>query len=92
MKPSQEPAPTNRCGSTLSDAVEELERRMIQDALYRSAGNIARAARELGLSRKGLYLKIERLNFNLESVQTCRTAAFAEADSADGYDGESSLS
>jgi len=49
---------------SLSEAIEELERRMIQDALRRSAGNIARAAKELGLSRKGLYLKMDRLNFN----------------------------
>ena len=54
--------PTN---TTLAEAVEELERRMIQDALQRSSGNIARAAKELGLSRKGLYLKIDRLNFKL---------------------------
>jgi hydrogenase-4 transcriptional activator len=51
--------------TTLSEAVEELERRMIQDALRRSSGNIARAAKELGLSRKGLYLKMDRLNFNV---------------------------
>jgi transcriptional regulator with PAS, ATPase and Fis domain len=52
-------------GTTLAEAMEELERRMIQDALRRSAGNIARAAKELGLSRKGLYLKMDRLNFNV---------------------------
>ncbi len=51
--------------TTLAEAVEELERRMIQDALKRSSGNIARAAKELGLSRKGLYLKIDRLNFKV---------------------------
>ncbi|HLG14581.1 MAG TPA: sigma 54-interacting transcriptional regulator [Blastocatellia bacterium] len=50
-------------GTTLGEAVEELERRMISDALDRSRGNIARAAKELGLSRKGLYLKMDRLNF-----------------------------
>lgn len=49
--------------ATIAEAVEELERRMIQAALHRSAGNIARAAKELGLSRKGLYLKMDRLNF-----------------------------
>jgi hydrogenase-4 transcriptional activator len=49
--------------TTLSAAVEELERRMIQDALRRSSGNIAQAAKDLGLSRKGLYLKMDRLNF-----------------------------
>jgi transcriptional regulator with PAS, ATPase and Fis domain len=45
----------------LAEAVEELERRMIQEALRRSEGNIAQAAKELGLSRKGLYLKLDRL-------------------------------
>ncbi|MBI3651936.1 MAG: sigma 54-interacting transcriptional regulator [Acidobacteria bacterium] len=48
----------------LSKAIEDLERRMIQDALRRSSGNIAQAAKELGLSRKGLYLKMDRLKFN----------------------------
>ena len=52
-------------GVTLSEAVEELERRMIQEALRRSSGNIARAAKELGLSRKGLYLKMDRFNFSV---------------------------
>jgi DNA-binding NtrC family response regulator/tetratricopeptide (TPR) repeat protein len=51
-------------GTTLGEAVEELERQMIKDALRRCQGNIARAAKELGLSRKGLYLKMDRLNFN----------------------------
>ncbi len=51
-------------GTTLAEAVEELERQMIQDALRRCQGNIARAAKDLGLSRKGLYLKMDRLNFN----------------------------
>ncbi len=45
---------------TLADALEEVERRMIADALRKHAGNISRAARELGLTRRGLYLKLER--------------------------------
>ncbi len=56
---------TPTASTTLAEAMEELERRMIQDALRRSSGNIARAAKELGLSRKGLYLKMDRLNFNV---------------------------
>lgn len=58
------PAPVAE-GITLAEAVEEIERRMIQEALHRSGGNIARAAKELGLSRKGLYLKMDRLNFRI---------------------------
>ncbi|MEO7970796.1 MAG: sigma 54-interacting transcriptional regulator [bacterium] len=45
---------------TLADALEEVERRMISDALRKHGGNISRAARELGLTRRGLYLKLER--------------------------------
>jgi transcriptional regulator with PAS, ATPase and Fis domain len=60
-----EPMSVRTDSTTLSEAVEELERRMIQDALRRCSGNIARAAKELGLSRKGLYLKMDRLNFNV---------------------------
>ncbi|HEY0384478.1 MAG TPA: sigma 54-interacting transcriptional regulator, partial [Pyrinomonadaceae bacterium] len=45
---------------TLADAIEALERRMIAEALRKHGGNISRAARELGLTRRGLYLKLER--------------------------------
>ncbi len=45
---------------TLADALADVERRMIADALRKHNGNISRAARELGLTRRGLYLKLER--------------------------------
>jgi hydrogenase-4 transcriptional activator len=45
---------------TLADALAEVERRMVADALRRHGGNITRAARELGLTRRGLYNKLER--------------------------------
>ena len=45
---------------SLPDAVEELERRMIADALRRHKGNISRAARDLGITRRGLQLKLGR--------------------------------
>src|SRR5207253_9348095 len=45
---------------TLADAVAEVERRMIAEALRKHNGNIARAARELGLTRRSLYLKLDR--------------------------------
>lgn len=45
---------------TLADALAEVERRMIAEALRKHGGNISRAARELGLTRRGLYLKLER--------------------------------
>jgi two-component system response regulator HupR/HoxA len=33
---------------------------MISDAMRRHKGNISRVARELGLTRRGLYLKLDR--------------------------------
>jgi len=51
-------------GATLAGALAELERRMIGDALRRHNGNISRAARELGLTRRGLYLKLDRHDLN----------------------------
>jgi DNA-binding NtrC family response regulator/tetratricopeptide (TPR) repeat protein len=55
------PSSSNLQGTgTLAEALAEVERRMIADALRRHGGNISRAARELGLTRRGLYLKLER--------------------------------
>jgi hydrogenase-4 transcriptional activator len=48
--------------TTLAAAVEKLEREMIEAALERSAGNISETARLLGLTRRGLYLKMDRLH------------------------------
>jgi DNA-binding NtrC family response regulator len=47
--------------TTLAAAVEKLEREMIQNALNRASGNISETARLLGLTRRGLYLKMDRL-------------------------------
>jgi DNA-binding NtrC family response regulator len=50
--------------TTLSAAVEKLEREMIATALTRASGNISETARLLGLTRRGLYLKLERLRIS----------------------------
>jgi DNA-binding NtrC family response regulator/tetratricopeptide (TPR) repeat protein len=47
-------------GSTLEDAVTELEMQMIRASLSRNNWNISRVANELGLTRRGLYLKLSR--------------------------------
>jgi len=52
---------------TLAGAVERLERELIEGALERSAGNISETARLLGLTRRGLYLKMERLGVEAAS-------------------------
>ncbi|HEY3028393.1 MAG TPA: sigma 54-interacting transcriptional regulator [Pyrinomonadaceae bacterium] len=45
---------------SLPEAVESLERRIIAEVLRRQDGNVSRAARELGLTRRGLQLKLAR--------------------------------
>ena len=45
----------------LREAVDSLERQYIITALDRNGGNLSRAARELGVTRAGLYKKIARL-------------------------------
>ncbi len=45
----------------LATAVEQIERELIQSTLERTLGNISEAARSLGLTRRGLYLKLRRL-------------------------------
>jgi Nif-specific regulatory protein len=46
--------------TTLKDAVEELERRMIAETLEATRNNQMQAARQLGLSRQGLINKMKR--------------------------------
>ncbi|MFH1755142.1 MAG: sigma-54 dependent transcriptional regulator [Candidatus Latescibacterota bacterium] len=52
-----EPVP----GAQLAGQVEEFERRIIAASLARNQGNIAGAARELGLDRANLHRKLKRL-------------------------------
>jgi len=47
-------------GKTLARIVEEIEERMVREALALHKGNKSRAAVELGLTRRGLKNKIER--------------------------------
>lgn len=61
------PASGLQTAGTLAEALAEVERRMIADALKRHNGNISRAARELGLTRRGLYLKLERHDLSVSA-------------------------
>ncbi len=45
---------------TLDEAVSELEIQMIKNSLAKNSWNISRVANELGLTRRGLYLKLSR--------------------------------
>ena len=69
-----QPAPTPDAASTLARAIEEIERRMLSEALAASGGNQSEAARVLGLSRVGLIKKLSRLGL--------RSVAEAEAPTA----------
>jgi DNA-binding NtrC family response regulator/tetratricopeptide (TPR) repeat protein len=60
----QGPSPGARlAGTSLASAVDTLEREIIEATLHQSSGNISEAARSLGLTRRGLYLKLRRLGF-----------------------------
>jgi two-component system, NtrC family, nitrogen regulation response regulator NtrX len=55
-----EPASTEMTGG-LSEVLDAHERRLIQDALDRSRGNVAEAARSLKTDRANLYRRMKRL-------------------------------
>jgi DNA-binding NtrC family response regulator len=50
-----------RGGQTLASLVDDIERGLIRDTLSKHRGNISESARALGLTRRGLYLKLRRL-------------------------------
>jgi DNA-binding NtrC family response regulator len=50
-----------RGGQTLSSVVDDIERELIREMMSRHRGNISETARALGLTRRGLYLKLRRL-------------------------------
>jgi two-component system response regulator HydG len=54
----------------LATAVEGVERELISITLDRSGGNISETARVLGLTRRGLYLKMRRLKLGAEFADT----------------------
>jgi DNA-binding NtrC family response regulator len=55
--------------ASLADAVDGLEREIIEATLHKSSGNISEAARTLGLTRRGLYLKLRRLGFDTAPIR-----------------------
>jgi|GEM_PF-101045 len=53
---------------TLREATEQLERRLIEDALARNGYNLTRTAQELGISRQGLRMKMAQLGVRTEEA------------------------
>ena len=54
--------------TSLAAAINGLEREIIEETLHKSSGNISEAARTLGLTRRGLYLKLRRLGFETTPI------------------------
>lgn len=54
----------------LAAAVEQVERGLIRATLARTSGNISETARVLGLTRRGLYLKMRRLGVEGAAADT----------------------
>jgi DNA-binding NtrC family response regulator/tetratricopeptide (TPR) repeat protein len=55
---------------SLSAAIEQVEKELIVATLDRTRGNISETARLLGLTRRGLYLKIRRLRLDVATADT----------------------
>ncbi|MEO8682484.1 MAG: helix-turn-helix domain-containing protein, partial [Vicinamibacterales bacterium] len=56
-----------RGGQTLASVVDDIERDLIREMMTRHRGNISETARALGLTRRGLYLKLRRLGLETPS-------------------------
>ena len=54
----------SRTHGRLKDALEELEREMIQEGLRRTGWNKSKLAKELGISRAGLIMKVEKYDLD----------------------------
>lgn len=67
LEPVEAPAKLERFDRPrkLRDVVRPIERELILEAFNRSRGNFTQMARELGLSRRGLRMKIESLGLEL---------------------------
>lgn len=72
----------SRLSGKLKDALEELERTMIREGLRRTGWNKSKLAKELGISRAGLIMKVEK--YGLDK----RRLARAEGGLATGTDDE----
>ncbi len=64
-----------RVAGRLKDALEELERTMIKDGLKRTNWNKSRLAKELGISRAGLIMKVEKYGLDKRKQAAAEAAA-----------------
>lgn len=61
-----------RLQGKLKDALEDLEREMIKEGLRRTGWNKSKLAKELGISRAGLIMKVEK--YGLDKRRMARTS------------------
>jgi two-component system, NtrC family, response regulator HupR/HoxA len=57
-----------RVAGKLKDALEELEKTMIREGLRRTNWNKSRLAKELGISRAGLIMKVEKYGLDKRKI------------------------
>jgi hypothetical protein len=62
--------------------MEELEKTMIKEGLRRTKWNKSKLAKELGISRAGLIMKVEK--YGLDKRKIMAAAAAAKANGTDG--------
>lgn len=62
----------SRLHGKLKDALEDLEREMIKEGLRRTGWNKSKLAKELGISRAGLIMKVEK--YGLDKRKIARTS------------------
>ena len=62
-----------RLHGKLKDALEDLEREMIKEGLRRTGWNKSKLAKELGISRAGLIMKVEK--YELDKRKLARTGS-----------------
>lgn len=64
-----------RIQGKLKDALEELEKTMIREGLKRTNWNKSRLAKELGISRAGLIMKVEKYGLDKRKLMKAAAAA-----------------
>jgi two-component system, NtrC family, response regulator HupR/HoxA len=64
-----------RVAGKLKDALEELEKTMIKEGLRRTNWNKSRLAKELGISRAGLIMKVEKYGLDKRKLARAGEAA-----------------
>jgi transcriptional regulator with GAF, ATPase, and Fis domain len=64
------PARTTRPASSFADAHRTFETQFITQALRDNGGNISRTARAIGMTRRNLQVKIQKLGIEVENLRS----------------------